>query len=116
MLSEPIYRFDVRRNVAAPMQDGVRLRADVYRPWVPGRFRVMVGRVGYRLRDWLMDLNTPTGEYCARRGTGQTGASLSNGGLAFERPSEAEPPDSFLVARPPMEGRIVRHEEHQRPD
>jgi putative CocE/NonD family hydrolase len=66
--SEPTYDIHVEQNVPVPMQDGTVLRADVYRPQVEGRYPVLVGRVGYKLRDWVMDFYTPTGEYYARRG------------------------------------------------
>ncbi|MBZ5614983.1 MAG: CocE/NonD family hydrolase [Acidobacteriia bacterium] len=40
-------RFAVENNVAVPMRDGVRLRADVLRPAVAGRFPVLVYRTPY---------------------------------------------------------------------
>ena len=58
-ISEPTYEFRVDRNVPVPMRDGTVLRADVYRPRTEGVFPVLVGRVGYRLRDWPMDFYTP---------------------------------------------------------
>jgi putative CocE/NonD family hydrolase len=67
-VSEPIYEFEAEQKVAVPMRDGTRLRADVYRPRPQGQYPVLVGRVGYKLRDWPMDFYTPTGEYYARRG------------------------------------------------
>lgn len=66
--SEPTYDVQVERNVPIPMRDGVILRADVYRPQAEGQFPVLVGRVGYKLRGWLMDWYVATGEYYARRG------------------------------------------------
>ena len=66
--SEPTHHIQVERNVPVPMRDGTILRADVYRPRTQGRFPVLLGRVGYKLRDWAMDYYTPTGEYYARRG------------------------------------------------
>jgi putative CocE/NonD family hydrolase len=68
LISEPAYEFQVAQNVPVPMRDGTILRADVYRPQAAGRYPVLVGRVGYKLRDWLMDFYTPTGAYYARRG------------------------------------------------
>ena len=68
--SEPTHHIQVERNVPVPMRDGTILRADVYRPRTQGRFPVLLGRVGYKLRDWPMDFYTPTGEYYARRGYG----------------------------------------------
>ena len=65
---EPNFEIQVERNVPVPMRDGTILRADVYRPRADGVFPVLVGRVGYKLRDWPMDFYTPTGEYYARRG------------------------------------------------
>jgi predicted acyl esterase len=67
-MSEPIHDIQVERNVPVPMRDGTVLRADVYRPQVEGQYPVLVGRVGYKLRDWVMDFYTPMGEYYARRG------------------------------------------------
>jgi hypothetical protein len=67
-VSEPVYEFQVERNVATPVRDGTTLRADVYRPRAQGRYPVLVGRVGYKLRDWPMDFYTPMGEYYAQRG------------------------------------------------
>ena len=67
-ISEPTFEFRVDRNVPVPMRDGTVLRADVYRPRTEGVFPVLVGRVGYRLRDWPMDFYTRTGEYYAQRG------------------------------------------------
>jgi hypothetical protein len=66
--SEPNNEIHVERNVPVPMRDGTILRADVYRPQAEGRYPVLVGRVGYKLRDWLMDFYTPTGEHYSRRG------------------------------------------------
>jgi len=68
VVSEPTYDIQVEQNVPVPMRDGTVLRADVYRPQAEGRYPVLVGRVGYKLRDWVMDFYTPTGEYYARRG------------------------------------------------
>ncbi len=39
--------FAVENNVAVPMRDGVRLRADVLRPAVAGRFPVLIYRTPY---------------------------------------------------------------------
>jgi putative CocE/NonD family hydrolase len=66
--SEPICKFQVEQNVPVPMRDGTILLADVYRPLVNGQYPVLVGRVGYKLRNWEMDFYTPLGEYYARRG------------------------------------------------
>lgn len=68
IISEPIYDIQVEQNVPVPMRDGTILRADVYQPQAEGRYPVLVGRVGYKLRDWVMDFYTPMGEYYARRG------------------------------------------------
>jgi len=68
--SEPMVDIQIERNVPVRMRDGTVLRGDVYRPRTVGRFPVLVGRVGYKLRDWPMDFYTPTGEYYARRGYG----------------------------------------------
>jgi putative CocE/NonD family hydrolase len=67
-VSEPSYEIRIERTVPVPMRDGTVLRADVYRPRADGVFPVLVGRVGYKLRDWPMDFYTPMGEYYARRG------------------------------------------------
>src|SRR6266704_1833800 len=42
--SEPSYRVRAQINVRIPMQDGVTLSADVYRPDVAGRFPVLLMR------------------------------------------------------------------------
>ena len=68
VLSEPTHDILVEQNVPVLMRDGTVLRADVYRPQGEGQYPVLVGRVGYKLRDWVMDFYTPTGEYYARRG------------------------------------------------
>ena len=68
VVSEPTYDIQVEQSVPVPMRDGTVLRADVYRPQVEGQYPVLVGRVGYKLRDWVMDFYTPMGEYYARRG------------------------------------------------
>jgi putative CocE/NonD family hydrolase len=66
--SEPTHEIEIEHNVPIPMRDGTLLRADVYRPQGAGQHPVLVGRVGYKLRDWPMDFYTPTGEYYSRRG------------------------------------------------
>lgn len=58
----------VEKNVPIPMVDGTILRADIYRPSEPGTYPVIVGRVGYKLRDWPGDIYTITGEYYSRSG------------------------------------------------
>src|SRR5213593_933293 len=44
----------VERNVPVPMRDGVVLRADIYRPEVPGRFPTLVLRTPYG-KDGLLE-------------------------------------------------------------
>lgn len=71
LVSEPAYQVHVQQNVPVRMRDGTILRADVYRPHgerVQRRFPVLVGRMGYKLRDWEGDFYTPLGEYYAQRG------------------------------------------------
>ncbi len=47
MTQERTIRMTVDEGVAIPMRDGVRLRADVYRPSKPGRYPVLVVRTPY---------------------------------------------------------------------
>jgi len=47
--SSPLEDILVERGVAVPMQDGMILRADVYRPRAPGRYPVLVERTPYSL-------------------------------------------------------------------
>src|SRR2546427_8863206 len=44
---EQRFEVAVEPNVWAPMRDGVRLRATIWRPRSDGRFPVIVQRVGY---------------------------------------------------------------------
>jgi putative CocE/NonD family hydrolase len=49
------YEVVIEKNVPAKMRDGVTLRADVYRPTVPGRFPALLQRTPYSKnvpRDW----------------------------------------------------------------
>lgn len=46
-LDQPRYAVVVDRDIAIPMRDGVRLRADIYRPRAQGRFPVVVVRTPY---------------------------------------------------------------------
>ena len=48
-VSEPTHEITIDRKVAVPMRDGTILYADVYRPVTPGRYPVIVERVGYEL-------------------------------------------------------------------
>jgi len=50
--------FTVENNVVVPMRDGVRLRADVMRPAVAGRFPVLVYRTPYGKDDAQRDYTT----------------------------------------------------------
>jgi predicted acyl esterase len=61
-IAGPTYCIQVELNVPVPMRDSIILRADVYRPQVEGQHPVLVGRVGYKLRDWAVDFYTPTGK------------------------------------------------------
>jgi predicted acyl esterase len=42
----------VDHGVPVPMRDGVRLRADIYRPRTTGRYPVLIERVGYYDLTW----------------------------------------------------------------
>ena len=69
LISQPTYEILVDENVAIPMADGTLLKADIYRPKEPGKYPVLVGRVGYKLKDWAMgDFYPSTGKYYARQG------------------------------------------------
>src|SRR5262245_7366919 len=62
--SAPAEEILVERGVPVAMRDGTILRADVYRPRAPGRYPVLVERVGYDLANRC----AAEGEYFARRG------------------------------------------------
>lgn len=62
--SSSLYEVHVERQVPIPMADGTILRADVYRPNVPGRYPVLIERVAYELAGRCRY----TGEYYASRG------------------------------------------------
>ena len=49
-LSQPEYKAIVDENVQIPMQDGVKLTADIYRPDAQGRFPALVLRTPYNKR------------------------------------------------------------------
>jgi predicted acyl esterase len=63
-MSQPVHEVVVDRHVKVPMRDGVRLDATVWRPEQPGRYPVIVERVGYE----LMSRCAANAEYYARRG------------------------------------------------
>lgn len=42
----------VEKNVAVPLRDGIKLRADVYRPAAPGRYPVLLQRTPYNKELW----------------------------------------------------------------
>lgn len=46
----PAHEVTIERNVAAPMRDGVLLRADVFRPAGAGRYPVLLQRTPYSKR------------------------------------------------------------------
>ena len=50
-LPEPSYRIKVSRNVMIPMEDGVRLAADIYHPHTTGAFPVILIRTPYNKRN-----------------------------------------------------------------
>jgi uncharacterized protein len=62
--SSPIHDVLVEQHVKVPMRDGARLDATVWRPKAPGRYPVVVERVGYELTKRCTNL----AEYYARRG------------------------------------------------
>ena len=62
--SDPVHDVQVDRDVPVPMRDGTILRADVYRPRAPGRYPVILERVGYE----LVARCTANGEFFARHG------------------------------------------------
>jgi predicted acyl esterase len=55
----------VENDVMVPMRDGIRLRADVFRPAVPGPHPVLVQRYPYSTRDRYMAM---LGQQIARQG------------------------------------------------
>src|SRR5881628_2237696 len=58
----------VERNVPVPMRDGVVLRADIYRPEVPGRFPTLVLRTPYGKDGLLESGEEPTLSRAPRAG------------------------------------------------
>jgi hypothetical protein len=58
----------VERNVEVPMRDGVVLRADVYRPAVPGRYPTLVYRTPYGKDELLTSGGEPTVSKAPRAG------------------------------------------------
>ena len=62
--SSPQYEVSIERQVPVPVRDGTVLRADVYRPQAPGRYPVLIERVGYE----LTGRSGAAGDYFARRG------------------------------------------------
>ena len=70
--SEAVHDVQVDRDVPVPMRDGTILRADVYRPRAPGRYPVILERVGYE----LVARCTANGEFFARHGYVFVGQSV----------------------------------------
>ena len=70
--SEPAHDVQVDRDVPVPMRDGTILRADVHRPRAPGRYPVVLERVGYE----LVARCTANGEFFARHGYVFVGQSV----------------------------------------
>src|SRR5262245_10593969 len=66
-LSKPQYKVVVEKCVMAPMRDGTRLAADIYRPDAEGRFPAVVERTPYN-REESVILRTRTPRYLAERG------------------------------------------------
>ena len=62
----------IERNVAVPMSDGMKLRADIYRPATPGRYPVLIERVGYERSARCVE----PGDFFARRGYVFVGQSV----------------------------------------
>src|SRR5262249_21656611 len=62
--SAPAEGIRVERGVPVAMRDGTVLRADVYRPRAPGRYPVLLERVGYDLANRC----AADGELFARHG------------------------------------------------
>src|SRR5262245_48914565 len=65
--SQPRYEITVEKAVLAPMHDGTRLCADVYRPKADGRFPAVVERTPYN-REESVILRTRPPQYLAQRG------------------------------------------------
>lgn len=63
-ISSARYEVHVERHVPIPMADGTILRADIYRPSIPGRYPVLIERVAYELAGRCRY----AGEYYASRG------------------------------------------------
>ena len=66
-MATPPYAVTMERNVAAPMRDGVILRADVYRPQAEGPFPVILTRTPYN-KSSLDGTPSPTYESLASAG------------------------------------------------
>jgi putative CocE/NonD family hydrolase len=61
------YEVGIDRRVMAPMRDGTRLCADIYRPAAEGRFPAVLERTPYN-REESVILRTQTPQYMAARG------------------------------------------------
>ncbi len=51
--SQQTYEVVVERGVAAAMRDGVKLRADIYRPRTEGKFPVLLAAHAVRQERWF---------------------------------------------------------------
>jgi len=72
----PEHQVSVETGLRAPMRDGTRLGAMLWRPAAPGRYPVLVER-GPHL---LQSRTGPAGEYYAARGYAVLGVNLRGSG------------------------------------
>ncbi len=63
LLSKPEYEVKIQTNVGVPMRDGLKLKADIYRPDAEGVFPVILVRTPYK-----KDMNELQAKFFARRG------------------------------------------------
>jgi putative CocE/NonD family hydrolase len=63
LLSKPEYEVKIESNVDVPMRDGIKLKADLYRPDADGKFPVILVRTPYK-----KEMNELEGKFYARRG------------------------------------------------
>jgi len=59
--------FEVEKNVAIPMRDGVKLYADIYKPQVKGKFPVILTRLPYGKDEFYCEMPV-IGKYWAKKG------------------------------------------------
>jgi predicted acyl esterase len=70
----------VEKSAAAPMRDGMVLRADVYRPAAPGRYAVLLQRTPYNKEMWLITAVTLDPVRAPRRGSSSSSRTWAHVG------------------------------------